>query len=65
MYDLAFINHSLSANDNRLVVGYDNTHGHHIRHSAGQKRSFPLCYEKLLERFLKEVREVREKKEPM
>jgi hypothetical protein len=65
MYDLAFINHPVSANDNGRVLGYDDTHGHHGRHSAGQNRSFPLCYEKLLERFLKEVREVRGKKEPM
>jgi hypothetical protein len=46
------------------VVGYDNGHGDHHRHFAGAEVKFAfISYEKLLERFLGEVRELRQKKE--
>jgi hypothetical protein len=63
-YNLAFINHALCAKDNGRVLGYDNSHGNHHRHfaSAGEKFAF-ISYERLLERFLNEVRERRQKKE--
>jgi hypothetical protein len=63
-YNLAFINHALCAKDNGRVLGYDNRHGDHHRHFVGaeEKVAF-ITYEKLLERFLKEVRELRQKKE--
>ena len=65
-YNLAFINHALCAADNGRVLGYDNSHGHHHRHYAGTEEKFTfVSYEKLLERFLKEVRELRNKKEPL
>jgi hypothetical protein len=39
-YNLAFINHSLSAEDNGRVLGYDNSHGHHHRHYGGEQERF-------------------------
>ena len=63
-YNLAFINHALCTRDNGRVVGYDNNHGDHHRHFAGAEEKFAfISYEKLLERFLNEVRELRQKKE--
>ncbi len=63
-YNLAFINHALCAKDNGRVVGYDNNHGEHHRHFASTEEKFTfISYEKLLERFLNEVRELRQKKE--
>jgi hypothetical protein len=63
-YNLAFINHALCARDNGRVVGYDNSHGDHHRHFAGAKEKFAFVnYERLLERFLDEVRELRQKRE--
>ncbi len=65
-YNLAFINHALCARDNGRVVGYDNSHGDHHRHFAGTEENFAfISYEGLLERFLDEVRELRQKKEPI
>ena len=65
-YNLAFINHALSARDNGRVVGYDNSHGDHHRHFAGAEEKFAfVSYERLLEQFLDEVRELRQKKEPI
>ena len=65
-YNLAFINHALCARDNGRVVGYDNSHGDHHRHFAGTEEKFAfISYEKLLERFLNELRELRQKKEPI
>lgn len=65
-YNLAFINHSLWAEDNGRVLGYDNGHGHHHRHYAGTEEEFSfVSYEKLLKRFLNEVAKLREKKEPI
>ncbi len=63
-YNLAFINHALCAKDNGRVVGYDNNHGDHHRHFVGAEEKFAfISYEKLLQRFLNEVRELRQKKE--
>ena len=63
-YNLAFINHALWADDNGRVLGYDSSHGYHHRHYAGKAEKFSfVSYERLLERFLNEVRELREKKE--
>jgi hypothetical protein len=65
-YNLAFINHALCTKDNGRVLGYDNSHGDHHRHFAGAEEKFAfISYEKLLERFLNEVRELRQKKEPI
>ena len=52
--------------DNGRVLGYDNNHGEHHRHFAGAEEKFAfISYEGLLERFLDEVRELRQKKEPI
>ena len=65
-YNLAFINHALCARDNGRVVGYDHSHGDHHRHFAGAEEKFAFfSYEQLLEHFLDEVRELRQKKEPI
>jgi hypothetical protein len=65
-HNLAFINHALCARDNGRVVGYDNSRGDHHRHFAGTEEKFAfISYEKLLERFLNEVRELRQEKEPI
>lgn len=65
-YNLAFINHSLYTCDNGRVLGYDNSHGKHHRHYAGAEQRFSfVSYEKLMKRFLKEVRGLRDKKEPI
>ena len=65
-YNLTFINHSLLAEDNGRVLGYDNRHGHHHRHYAGAEEKFAFVGgEKLVERFLNEARSLRNKKEPV
>ncbi len=65
-YNLAFINHGLCTRDNGRVVGYDNSHCVHHRHFAGAEERFAfISYERLLERFLDEVRELRQKREPI
>ena len=65
-YNLAFINHALCVRDKGRVVGYDNSHGDHHRHFAGADGKFAFInYEKLLEQFLDEVRELRQKMEPI
>jgi hypothetical protein len=52
--------------DNGRVVGYDNSHGDHHRHFADAQEKFAfISYEGLLERFLDEVQELRQKKEPI
>lgn len=65
-YNLAFINSSLYAHDNGRVLGYDNSHAKHHRHYASTEKQFPfVSYEKLMKRFLREVRGLRDKKEPI
>jgi len=65
-YNLAFVNHSLYAHDNGRVLGYDNNHGEHHRHYAGAEQAVGfVSYEKLVKRFLKEVRVLRERKYPI
>lgn len=58
-YNLAYINPRICGPDNGRVLGYDNSHGRHHRHSMGQVSSvdFP-GYEALLERFQREVTEI-------
>ncbi len=58
-YSLAYINPKISGVDNGRVLGYDNSHGHHHRHSIGQISSVKFSsYETLLERFLQEIVEL-------
>ena len=65
-YNLTFINHSLCAKDRGRVLGYDNSHGHHHRHYAGKQEKFSfITYEKLMNRFLTEVRRLRQEKDPI
>ncbi len=61
-YSLAYICHAVSAVDNGRVLGYDNAHGVHERHRMGMIESVLFTsYDLLLESFLKEVREWRER----
>ena len=65
-YNLAFINHTLCARDNGRVVGYDNSHVDHHWHFAGAEERFAfISYQKLLERFLDGMRELRHEKGPI
>lgn len=59
-YNLAFINHFLTQEDNGRVLGYDNSHGYHHRHFRGVTAPFEYVdYGVLMARFLGEVRELR------
>ena len=61
-YNLAFINHALSAADNGRVLGYDNQHGKHHRHWFGETSDVRfMSYEALLERFITEVAALQER----
>lgn len=65
-YNLAFINPGLFAGDNGRVLGYDNSHGRDHRHYVGAEEEFLFVgYERLLARFLNEVRRLRQKEEPI
>lgn len=65
-YNPSFINLWFYKKDNGRVLGYDNNHGRHHRHFAGKEETFMFTsYERLLERFLAEVRELRQRKEPV
>ena len=61
-YNLAFSNHLMYRRDHGRVLGYDVAHGYHHRHFMGnvEEISFP-GYEKLSERFFKEVAVLRKK----
>jgi hypothetical protein len=62
-YNLAFINPFMHPGDNGRVLGYDVAHGYHHRHFMGQieKIEFP-GYEKLSQRFFREVAELRKRR---
>lgn len=61
-YSLAFINPFMHPGDNGRVLGYDVAHGRHHRHVMGRVEDIDLPgYEKLAERFFKEVRILRKK----
>jgi hypothetical protein len=66
LYNLAFLNPWLCRRDNGRVLGYDNRHGGHHRHHAGTQQAYRFTgYEKLIAQFLEEVRELREREEPL
>jgi hypothetical protein len=60
-YNLTFINHRIFAGDNGRVLGYDTAHGYAHRHYFGDVVALEgsLSYEKILERFIAEVEELR------
>ena len=61
-YNLAFINHFMHQSDNGRVLGYDMAHGYHHRHLMGEVEEIEfLGYEKLVDRFLREVSVLRKK----
>ena len=65
-YNLVFINHSLCAGDNGRVLGYDNSHGYHHRHYAGSEEKCAFIgYERVMKRFLNEVRRLRQETQPL
>lgn len=61
-YNLAYINFSLCQADNGRVLGYDNAHGFHERHSCGvaEKVGF-TTYEVKANEFYEEVARLKEK----
>jgi hypothetical protein len=62
-YNLAFINHFMTAVDHGRVLGYDNAHGEHERHFYGTvAQSDYVNYEALLARFQDEVAELKKEK---
>ena len=62
-YNLAFINSHLFAGDNGRVLGYDTAHGYLHRHFAGTIEQLPPTpYESILDRFLREVAELKTRK---
>ncbi len=55
-YNLVFIHFGLCHRDNGRVLGYDNAHGHHERHSMGSVASVDfMSYERTLRVRLCEV----------
>ncbi len=62
-YNLAFINHFMTAADNGRVLGYDNAHGKHHRHFYGTVEEISVStYEEIATLFLDEVRILRKEK---
>ena len=61
-YNLAFVNPLMYRGDNGRILGYDAAHGYHHRHFMGkvEEIDFP-GYEKLSERFFREVAALRKK----
>ncbi len=58
-YSLAYINLRTCGVDNGRVLGYDNSHGHHHRHSMGEVEEIDFPgYEALVDRFQKEVEDL-------
>lgn len=62
-YNLAFINHFMTREDNGRVLGYDNAHGYHHRHFRGRTEPFEYVdYIAVFDRFVSEVRELRKER---
>jgi hypothetical protein len=62
-YNLAFINHFLTQEDNGRVLGYDNGHGYHHRPFKGRTEPFDYAgYVEVFGRFVREVRELRKER---
>ena len=58
-YSLAYINPRACGVDNGRVLGYDNSHGHHHRHSMGEVKEIDFPgYAALVDRFQKEVEDL-------
>jgi hypothetical protein len=58
-YSLAYINLKRCSVDNGRVLGYDNSHNFHHRHSMGKVEAIEFKdYSELLERFIREVHEL-------
>ena len=51
-YNLAYIHHRLHSGDNGRVIGYDNAHGYHHRHTFGRVEAIEfVCFEDIEARF--------------
>ncbi len=62
-YNLAFINHFMTREDNGRVLGYDNAHGEPHRHFYGTVETIRSeNYAVLIDRFLDEVAELRKRR---
>ena len=61
-YNLAYINHNLCSIDKGRVLGYDNAHGYHHKHSMGQVEPVKFeSFDKIEKRFQKEFEALYEK----
>lgn len=58
-YSMAYINHLMFSGDNGRVLGYDNTHNFHHKHSFGEISELKdfTTYQALVEIFEEELRE--------
>lgn len=57
-HNLAYINPRICSADNGRVLGYDNSHDRHHRHSMGQVEPVAFTgYERLARRFYEELHE--------
>jgi hypothetical protein len=60
-YNLAYINFRICQADNGRVLGYDNAHGHHERHSMGAAEATTFStYADKSARFYAEIKKMRE-----
>lgn len=58
-YNIAYINHTVYAQDNGRVLGFDNAHDYHHRHFMGKVQPVEfISYEATVERFQKEWRDI-------
>jgi hypothetical protein len=58
-YNLAYINHAIYRGDNGRVLGFDNAHGYHHRHSMGKVEAVEFnSFEATQERFQHEWLEI-------
>ena len=58
-YNLAYINHAIYRGDNGRVLGFDNAHGYHHRHSMGKVEEVEFnSFEATQERFQREWLEI-------
>jgi hypothetical protein len=54
-YSLAYINYNICRVDNGRVLGYDNAHGHHHKHSMGEIEPVKfISFEQIEEQFKRE-----------
>jgi hypothetical protein len=58
-YNMAYINKNIFSNDNRRVIGYDNSHNFHHKHYFGEITELGdfVNYQELVKRFRNDLKE--------